>query len=109
MKNSKNMAGGMQQIMKQANQMQNRMKKVQEELKQKTYSGKSGGEAICVNVSGEYLISTINIQDELFKDADKDMLQDLIIIAANDAIKAAKEDSETQMNQVTGGAMPNLF
>lgn len=109
MNGSKNMAGGMQQMLKQANQMQNRMKKIQEELKQKTYIGKSGGEAISVNVSGEYLISSIAIAEELFKDADKDMLQDLITIATNDAIKAAKKDSETQMNQVTGGAMPGLF
>lgn len=109
MKGSKNMAGGMQQMLKQANQMQGKMKKIQEELKQKTYTGKSAGEAVCVNVSGEYLISTINIQDELFKEADKDTLQDLITIAANDAIKIAKEDSETQMGQITGGAMPGLF
>lgn len=109
MKGSKNMMGGMGQMIKQANQMQSRMKKIQEELKQKTYTGKSGGEAISINISGEYLISEINIQDELFKDADKDMLQDLIIIAANDAIKAVKEDSEKQMGQITGGAMPGLF
>lgn len=109
MKGSKNMMGGMQQMIKQANQMQSRMKKIQEELKQKTYTGKSGGDAICVSVSGEYLISTINIQEELFKDVDKDMLEDLITIAANDAIKAAKEESETQMSQVTGGSMPGLF
>ncbi|MBE8221804.1 MAG: YbaB/EbfC family nucleoid-associated protein [Bdellovibrionales bacterium] len=109
MKGSKNMAGGMQQMIKQANQMQNRIKKIQEDLNQKTYSGKSGGEAVCVTVSGEYLISTISIKDELFKDADKEMLQDLITIAANDAIKSAKEDSETQMGQATGGAMPGLF
>ncbi|MBE8162624.1 MAG: YbaB/EbfC family nucleoid-associated protein [Bdellovibrionaceae bacterium] len=103
------MAGGMQQMLKQANQMQSRMKKIQEELKQKTYSAKAGGDAVCVSVSGEYLLSKISIQDELFKDADSETLQDLIIIASNEAIKAAKKDSETQMNQVTGGAMPGLF
>lgn len=109
MKFSKNGMGGMQQMLKQANQMQSKMKKIQDELKQKTYSGQSAGKAIDVSVSGDYLIKEITIDDEFFKEADKDSLQDLISIAANQAISAAKKDSETQMNQVTGGAMPGLF
>lgn len=109
MKFPKNGMGGMQQMLKQANQMQSRMKKIQDDLKQKTYSGKSAGKAINVLVSGDYLIKEITIEDDFFKEADKDSLQDLISIAVNQAISEAKKDSETQMNQVTGGAMPGVF
>ena len=103
-------AGGMAQLMKQANQMQLKMKKLQEELAQKTYEGTSGGGAVKVTVNGENQIKAIEIQDDVFKSGDKDMLQDMVLTAANDALKVAKETSAKEMEKITGGMnIPGLF
>jgi hypothetical protein len=103
-------AGGMAQLMKQANQMQLKMKKLQEELAQKTYEGTSGGGAVKVTVNGENQIKAIEIQDDVFKSGDKDMLQDMVLTAANDALKTAKDTSAKEMEKITGGMnIPGLF
>ncbi len=103
-------AGGMAQLMKQANQMQMKMKKLQEELAQKTYEGTSGGGAVKVTVNGENQIKAIEIQDDVFKSGDKDMLQDMLLTAANDALKTAKDTSAKEMEKITGGMnIPGLF
>ncbi|MGZ5278395.1 MAG: YbaB/EbfC family nucleoid-associated protein [Pseudobdellovibrionaceae bacterium] len=103
-------AGGMAQLMKQANQMQLKMKKLQEELAQKTYDGTSGGGAVTVTVNGDSQIQAIAIQDDVFKSGDKDMLQDMLLTAANEALKVAKETSAKEMEKITGGMnIPGLF
>jgi DNA-binding YbaB/EbfC family protein len=103
-------AGGMAQLMKQANQMQLKMKKLQEELAQKTYDGTSGGGAVKVTVNGENQIKAIEITDDVFKSGDKDMLQDMVLTAANEALKVAKETSAKEMEKITGGMnIPGLF
>ncbi|MEZ0392726.1 MAG: YbaB/EbfC family nucleoid-associated protein [Pseudobdellovibrionaceae bacterium] len=102
--------GGMAQLMKQANQMQIKMKKLQDELAQKTYDGTAGGGAVTVTVSGESMVKAIAIQDDVFKSGDKEMLQDLILAATNDALKVAKETSAKEMEKITGGMnIPGLF
>jgi hypothetical protein len=96
--------------MKQANQMQLKMKKLQEELAQKTYEGTSGGGAVKVTVNGENQIKAIEIQDDVFKSGDKDMLQDMVLTGANDALKTAKDTSAKEMEKITGGMnIPGLF
>jgi DNA-binding YbaB/EbfC family protein len=103
-------AGGMAQLMKQANQMQLKMKKLQEELAQKDYDGTAGGGAVKVTVSGESVLKAVVISDDVFKSGDKEMLQDLILAAANDALKVAKETSSKEMEKITGGMnIPGLF
>lgn len=110
MKGHKGMTGGLQKMLKQASQMQSKMKKIQEELNIKEYSGQSGGNAVAVTVTGEYLIKNLSIDKESFKEMDLDMLQDLIVTATNSAIKEAKKDSETQLGAMTGGMnIPGLF
>jgi nucleoid-associated protein EbfC len=102
--------GGLQQIMQQANQIQNKMKKLQEELATKSYSGTSGGGAVTVEVSGEYLLTSVKVKPEIFKDGDAEILQDMIQAAANEAIKTAKQTYQDEMSKVTGGmGMPGLF
>lgn len=95
--------GGMAQLMKQANQMQLKMKKLQDELAQKTYDASSGGGAVTVTVTGQNVIKSITIADDVFKSGDKDLLQDMIISAANEAIKTAKDTSAKEMEKITGG------
>lgn len=103
-------AGGMAQLMKQANQMQLKMKKLQDELAQKTYEGTAGGGAVTVTVNGDNQIKAIAIQDDVFKSGDKDMLQDMVLAAANEALKVAKETSAKEMEKITGGMnIPGLF
>ena len=97
-----NMSGGIQQIMRQANQMQTRMQKVQEEFAERQFEGSAGGGAVKVKVKNHMLLE-VNIQDDLMKENDKEMLQDLIVSAANDAIKTAKAQLQQEMDQVTGG------
>lgn len=99
----KNMAGGMAGLMKQANQMQLKMKKLQEELATREFSGTSGGGAITVKVNGDNKLLSLIIDPEVMKASDTEMLQDLLISAVNDAIKTAKETSSQEMSKITGG------
>lgn len=102
--------GGLQNIMKQANQMQMKMKKIQEELGVKEYTGTSGGDAVIVKVNGGLNVLAITIKPDVMSAGDVDMLQDLIVTATNDALKVARADSEKEMAKVTGGFnMPGLF
>ncbi len=102
--------GGMQQFMKQANQLQSRIKKLQEELDEKTYSATSGGDAVKVTVNGKNEVTALAITKEVMEAGDTEMLQDLILTATNDALKQARVTRETEMEKVTGGmSMPGLF
>lgn len=105
----KGFGGGLQQLMKQANQMQLKMKKVQEELATRTFEASSGGGAVLVKVSGDNRLSSITINPEVVTSGDVEMLQDLILTAANEALKTAKTTSEEEMKKITGGAMPGMF
>jgi DNA-binding YbaB/EbfC family protein len=95
--------GGMAQLMKQANQMQLKMKKVQEELNARTFEGTAGGGAVKVVAAGNSTIQSIAISDDAFKSGDKEMLQDLITVAANEALKTAKDTHSKEMEKITGG------
>ncbi len=102
--------GGMAQLMKQANQMQMKMKKVQEELAKAEYEGTAGGGAVTVKVSGENKITHLQISADVMKSGDAEMLQDLITAAVNTAITTAKETSQKEMEKITGGlGVPGLF
>ena len=106
----KGFSGGIGQLMKQANQMQLKMKKMQEELAAREFEGTSGGRAVKIKVTGEHLISSIQIDAEVMKAGDVEMLQDLIKAAANDAIKMAKDVSAKEMEKITGGMnIPGMF
>jgi hypothetical protein len=106
----KGFSGGMAQLMKQANQMQTRMKKVQEELAKQEYEGTSGGGAVTVKVSGEYKMISLTINPDVIKSGDVEMVQDLILTATNEAVKIARETSQKEMEKVTGGMnVPGLF
>jgi len=105
----KGFGGGLQQLMKQANQMQNKMKKVQEELALRTFEGTAGGGAVTVQVTGDSKVSSITIKPDVMGSGDVEMLQDLIVAATNEALKSAKSTSEQEMQKITGGVLPGLF
>ncbi|MDC0980334.1 YbaB/EbfC family nucleoid-associated protein [Bdellovibrionales bacterium] len=99
----KGMGGGMQQMMRQANQMQSKMKKMQEELAEQEFQGTAGGGAVSVMVTGANLIASITIDPEVITEGDVEILQDLVMAATNDALKTAKTTSDAEMNKITGG------
>lgn len=105
----KGFGGGLQQLMKQANQMQMKMKKVQEELASQSFEASSGGGAVVVKVTGDNKVSQITIKPDVISSGDIEMLQDLIVLATNEALKTAKATSDQEMQKITGGMMPGLF
>jgi DNA-binding YbaB/EbfC family protein len=108
--NMKGMPGGMAQLMKQANQMQIKMKKAQEDLAKREFEGTSGGGAVKAKVNGDHFLTNLVIDSEVMKAGDVEMLQDLILTATNDAIKTAKDISQKEMEKITGGVgIPGMF
>lgn len=104
------MSGGMANLMRQANQMQMKIKKLQEELAQREYEGTSGGGAVIVKVKGENQVLSLKITEDVMKSGDVEMLQDMIVSATNDALTKARETHAGEMEKVTGGfGMPGMF
>ncbi len=102
--------GGMKNLMKQANQMQNKMKKIQDEFTSKNFTGSAGGGAVKVVVTGEYFISSTDVSPEVLKSNDSQMLAEMIQLATNDAIKIAKDAYKAEVETVTGGtSIPGMF
>ena len=99
----KGMMGGMAGLMKQANQMQMKMKKLQEELATREFTGTSGGGAVSAKVNGDNKLLSLTIDPEVLKAGDAEMLQDMVVSAVNDALKVAKETSSQEMSKITGG------
>ncbi len=96
-------AGGMANLMKQANQMQAKMKKAQEDMATREFTGTSGGNAVTAKVNGDNKILGLTISPEVMKSGDVEMLQDLVISAVNEALKTAKDTSSQEMSKITGG------
>ena len=106
----KGRGNSMQSLIRQANQMQAKMKQLQEELSEKEYQSSSGGGAIQVTIKGENHISALNISPEIFKEADAEMLQDMLTTAINDALDTAKKDQDAEMAKITGNMnIPGMF
>lgn len=94
--------GGMGNLMKQAQQMQERMQKMQEEVASMEVVGESGAGLVKVTLTGSHSVRRVMIDDSLMED-DKDMLEDLIAAAFNDAARRIEEAQKEKMASVTGG------
>jgi DNA-binding YbaB/EbfC family protein len=106
----KNPFGNMNNILKQAQAMQEQMTKIQEQAASKTVSGTAGGGIVTVTANGAMQIVSVTIDPEVIKSDDVDMLQDLIVAATNEALRKAKELMEGEMKALTGGMkIPGLF
>lgn len=102
--------GNMQQLLRQAQKMQQDIARVQAELEEKEVSAASGGGAVTVTVSGKKRLKTIAIKPEAVDPDDVEMLQDLVLAAVNEALGAAEALAEAEMAKVTGGmGMPGMF
>jgi len=96
------MKGGMGNLMKQAQQMQAKMAKAQEELAQMEVTGESGAGMVKVTMTGSHNIRRVEIDDSLMSD-DKEMLEDLIAASFNDAVRRVEEQNKEKMGSLTGG------
>jgi nucleoid-associated protein EbfC len=96
-------------LMKQAQQFQNRMAKLQQELGQRTIEASSGGGMVTVVVNGQQEVLSIKIDREVVNPEDLDMLQDLVLAAVNDGLSRAKKMVNDEMGKLTGGLnLPNI-
>ena len=96
------MKGGIGQLMKQDQQMQEKMQKAQEELQNIIVHGESGGGMVKISISCKNEIKKIDIDDSLFSE-ERDMLEDLLIAAFNDAIRKADKKTQESMSGMTSG------
>lgn len=104
------MPNNMGNMMKQVQQMQKNMVKMQEEVEVKEFESTAGGGAIKVTVNGKKELINIELKEEIVDPDDIEMLQDLIIVAVNEAMREAGEVMEKSMGKMTGGMnIPGLF
>ena len=94
---------GMGNLLKQAQDMQSRIAKIQEELAQKTVEGSAGGGMVKVTVNGQFNLVTVAIEPAVLSGDDREMLQDLILAAVNDGMRKVREMVSSEMSKVTGG------
>ena len=98
------MGGGFNMNMiKQAQEMQQDMQKMQEELENKEYTAQAGGGVVSATVSGKHELKSLAIDPEAVDPEDVEMLQDLIVAAVNEAMRTAASDAAASMGQLTGG------
>ena len=90
-------------LMKQAQMMQEKMARIQEEAAAKTVEASAGGGMVTVTANGRMEVVSIKIEKEVVDPADVEMLQDLVAAAVNEALKKAQEMMSEEMGKVTGG------
>ena len=99
-----NMGGAnMQQLMRQAQKMQQDMQRTQEELQSREVTATAGGGMVTAVVPGARELKTLSISPECVDPDDVEMLQDLVTAAVNEALRSAAETTEREMSRITGG------
>jgi DNA-binding YbaB/EbfC family protein len=97
-------------LMKQAQEMQQKIAKLQEELAHKEVEGTSGGGMVRVKMNGRQEVMNVQIDPQVFADADKEMLEDLVTAAFNEARRVSLDLAKEEMSKLTGGLpVPGLF
>src|SRR5881227_4392387 len=93
----------MQQLLKQAQKMQQDMLAAQESLKDEVVEASAGGGMVTVQVTGELVVKSIKIDPQAVDPDDVELLQDMVLAAVNEAIRAAQELASSKMNAAAGG------
>ncbi len=96
------MKAGLGNIMKQAQKMQEDMQKAQEEIANMEVTGQAGGGLVSVVMTGRHDLKRVQIDDSLLQD-DKEMLEDLVAAAVNDAVRKIETETRERMSNVTSG------
>ena len=98
------MGGGMNMnMLKQAQKMQQDMMKMQQELQEKEYQAAAGGGVVTATVNGKHELKALTIDPEAVDPDDVEMLQDMVMAAVNEAMRAADSDAAGTMSKLTGG------
>ncbi|MDX2493404.1 MAG: YbaB/EbfC family nucleoid-associated protein [Desulfuromusa sp.] len=104
------MAKGLGNIMKQAQQMQAKIARVQQELEDKEVEATAGGGMVTARANGKQQLLDLKIEKDVVDPEDVEMLQDLVLAAVNEAIKKSQEMIQEEMSKVTGGMnIPGMF
>ncbi len=90
-------------MIKQAQKMQADMERTQAELQEKEYTATAGGGVVSATVDGKHTLKALTIDPEAVDPEDVEMLQDMVIAAVNEAVRAAMEDMSSSMGKITGG------
>jgi DNA-binding YbaB/EbfC family protein len=96
------------QLLKQAQQMQAEMAKAQEQLKNETVDASAGGGMVKVTMTGDMQLRDITISTEAIDPEDPDLLQDMVTAAVNEALRSAQELAANRMGGIAGGGLPGL-
>lgn len=97
------MGGVNMNMLKQAQKMQQDMMRMQQELQEKEYEAKAGGGVVSAKVNGKHELTALTIDPEAVDPEDVEMLQDMILAAVNEAMRAADSDASSTMSKLTGG------
>ena len=97
------MPGNMNNMIKQAQRMQRQMEENQKEFEEKEFTASAGGGAVEVTVSGKKEILRGKLSEEVVDPDDIEMLEDLIVAAANEALRSMEEESKAMMSKLAGG------
>jgi len=109
-KNAGGNAQNMNQMIKQAQKMQDQITELQEDIEAREFSATAGGGAVEVVINGKKNIQSLTIKPEVVDPSDIEMLQDLIISAVNEAVNNVESTTENEMSKITGGvSLPGLF
>jgi hypothetical protein len=95
-------------MMKQVQKMQERMAQINEELEHKTVVGDAGGGMVKVTANGKQRLTALAIEKEVINPDDREMLEDLILAAANKAIEESQKLAQNEMSKATSGLLPNI-
>ncbi len=97
-------------MMKQAQEMQAKMARLEDDLAREEFEVSSGGGAVTVRMNGKQTVLKLSIRDDVLKEGDKDMLEDLITAAVNEAHEKASSLAKERIAAITGGMkIPGLF
>ena len=99
----------MQQLMRQAQKLQEQMTKAQEELDEREYSAQAGGGMVSVTVSGKRELKSLEIKPECVDPDDVEMLQDLVMAAVNEALREGEKTREETMGKMAPAGMGGMF
>lgn len=103
-------SNNIQQLARQAQKLQDDMEAVSAELEAKEYDATAGGGAVKVTVTGKMELTKVEIQPEVVDPDDVEMLADLVMAAANEALRAAAKEKEEKMDSISGGLnIPGMF
>jgi DNA-binding YbaB/EbfC family protein len=100
------MSNSLNAILKQAQQLQKQMEKLQEELATKRVEGTAGGGMVTVVVNGKQELIDVKIDPEVVNPDDVEILEDLVVAAANQAREKAQEMAKEEMSKIAGGLLP---